>query len=154
MDYFLLKLVHVISATILFGTGLGSAFYMYMANKTNDIASIYFATRHVVIADWVFTTPSVIVQFVTGILLVNLMGYSLTSGWVLWALMLYFFSGICWIPVVWLQIKMRDMSKLALENNTKLPEKYWNMAFWWTLLGALAFPAVTVIFYLMIYRPS
>lgn len=153
MDYLLLKWIHVVSSTILFGTGIGSAFYMFMANRRKDIAGIYFATRHVVIADWMFTTPSVIVQLITGVALAHMLGLSLTSGWVLWALLLYFFAGACWVPVVWMQIKMRDMAKQALETNTALPDGYWRFDRWWVILGSLAFPAVMVIFWLMVVKP-
>ena len=152
MDYLLLKWIHVISSTILFGTGIGSAFYMFMANRRKDIASIYFATRHVVIADWIFTTPSVIIQLITGIALVDVAGYALFDGWVLWALVLYFFAGACWLPVVWIQIKMRDMAKEALDNGTELPARYWKMDRWWIILGSLAFPAIVGVFRLMVYK--
>ena len=82
MDYLLLKWIHILSSTILFGTGIGSAFYMFMANRRKDIAGIYFATRHVVIADWIFTTPAVIIQFLTGVALAHTIGLPLFEGWV------------------------------------------------------------------------
>lgn len=154
MDYLLLKYIHILSSTILFGTGIGSAFYMFMANRRKDIAAIYFATRHVVIADWLFTTPSVVVQLLTGMALAHTLGYELTEGWVLWALVLYFFAGACWLPVVWIQIKMRDMAKHALESGDSLPAHYWRMDKWWITLGSLAFPAIIGVFYLMVYKPE
>ncbi len=154
MDYLLLKYIHIISSTILFGAGVGSAFYLFMANRRKDVAGVYFATRHVVIADWVFTTPSVIIQLITGIALVHITGGELFEGWVLWALILYLFAGACWLPVVWMQIKMRDMAKHALDQGTDLPEYYWKMDKWWVILGSLAFPAVMIIFYLMVFKPE
>lgn len=154
MDYLLLKLIHILSATILFGTGIGSAFYMFMANRRKDIAGIYFATRHVVIADWIFTTPSVIVQLVTGIALAHTLGLSLTEGWVFWSLILYFFAGACWVPVVWMQIRMRDMARSALETGTALPDRYWRFDRWWIALGSLAFPAVVGVIALMVMKPD
>ncbi len=154
MDYLLLKLIHILSATILFGTGIGSAFYMFMANRRKDIAGIYFATRHVVIADWVFTTPSIIIQLISGVALAHVLGLPLIEGWVFWALVLYFFAGACWVPVVWMQIKMRDMAKVALETGSPLPERYWRLDRWWIILGSLAFPAVVAIIGLMVMKPS
>lgn len=154
MDYFLLKWIHIISSTILFGTGIGSAFLMFLANRRKDIHGIYFATRHVVLADWLFTTPSVIIQLLTGIGLVHVMGYNLSEGWIIGALALYFFAGACWLPVVWLQIKMRDMAKKAIDNDTDLPATYWRMDVAWVILGALAFPAIIIVFWLMVYKPS
>lgn len=154
MDYLLLKWIHILSATILFGTGIGSAFYMFMANRRKGAAAIYFAARHVVIADWLFTTPAVIIQLVTGIGLVHVGGYAYTDSWVMWGLILYFFAGACWLPVVWMQIKMRDMAKHALKTGEPLPERYWKMDRWWVILGSLAFPAIIIIFYLMVMKPA
>lgn len=154
MDYLLLKWIHIVSSTILFGTGIGSAFYMFMANRRKDIAGIYFAARHVVIADWLFTTPSVIIQLLSGVGLVHVMGYAWSDPWIKWGLMLYFFAGACWLPVVWMQIKMRDMAKAAIEAGTPLPEQYWKMDRWWIILGSLAFPAIIVVFWLMVSKPA
>jgi uncharacterized membrane protein len=153
MEYLIVKWIHVISSTILFGTGIGSAFYMFMANRSKNIASIYFATKNVVIADWLFTTPSVIIQLLSGLYLVHLGGFVLADNWIMWGLALYFFAGACWLPVVWMQIKMRDMAKLALESKTDLPARYWKFDKWWTILGSLAFPAIVVVFWLMVTKP-
>lgn len=154
MDYFWLKWIHILSSTVLFGTGIGSAFYMFMANRRKDIYGMYFATRHVVIADWLFTTPSIIIQLITGLLLTHSAGYELSEGWVLWALVLYVFAGLCWLPVVWIQIKMRDMAKDAYETSNDVPQNYWLMDKTWIALGGLAFPAIIIVFYLMVFKPD
>lgn len=154
MEYFWLKLIHIISATILFGTGVGSAFYLFMANRRKEVAAIYFATRQVVIADWLFTTPTVLIQLLTGLRLAQLMQYPLSSGWLFYSLILFFFVGACWLPVVWLQIKMRDYAALALAQNQSLPMHYWQIDRWWIILGSLAFPTMLIIFYLMVFKPA
>jgi uncharacterized membrane protein len=153
MDYILLKWIHIISSTVLFGTGIGSAFYMFMANHHKDTSNIYFVTRNVVVADWLFTTPAIIIQLLTGIGLVHVVNYSFTDKWILWGLVLYLFAGACWIPVVWMQIKMRDMAKESLATGVPLPERYWQMDRWWIILGSLAFPAIVVVFWLMVAKP-
>lgn len=153
MTYLILKYIHILSSTILFGTGVGSAFYMFMANRRKDIAGIYFATKHVVIADFIFTTPAVITQLVTGLWLLRITGYALTDSWIMWGLALYFFAGACWLPVVWLQIKMRDMAKSSLKTGEPLPQRYWQMDKWWITLGSLAFPAIMIVFWLMVSKP-
>ncbi len=154
MEYFWLKLIHIISSTILFGTGIGSAFYLFAANRHKEVAGIYFACRQVVIADWLFTTPAVIIQLATGLRLAHLMQYPITSGWIAYSLTLFFFVGTCWLPVVWLQIKMRDFAKQALTEGKDLPTTYWQIDRWWILLGSLAFPAMIIIFYLMVFKPN
>ena len=153
MDYLILKYIHIISSTILFGTGIGSAFYMFTANRRKNIENIYFTVKYVVIADWLFTTPAGIIQLISGTILVKIAGYEFTDLWIIWAYILYFFVLICWLPVVWMQIKMRDMAQHALKTNTKLPNKYWQMDRWWITLGSLAFPVVMVIFYFMVFKP-
>jgi len=147
MDYLTVKTIHIISSTILFGTGIGSAFYMLMANRRKDIAGIVFATRHVVIADWLFTMPAVIIQLITGIALMQIRGYGLNDKWIFYGLVLYFFAGACWLPVVWLQIKMRNIAKSAMSNKTELPAIYWKYDKWWLSLGFLAFPAIFPCYY-------
>ncbi|MEH6630761.1 MAG: DUF2269 domain-containing protein [Halopseudomonas aestusnigri] len=154
MEYLLLKWVHIISSTILFGTGIGSAFYMFMATRGRNLVVMNFAVRHVVIADWLFTTPAVIIQFLTGLALMQLGGYELADTWIYWGLALYLFAGICWLPVVWMQIKMRDLIALALETGVDLPKQYWVLNRWWTIFGSLAFPAVVIVFYLMVFKPD
>lgn len=154
MAYLLLKWIHILSATILFGTGIGSAFYMYVANRQKNISDIYFATRHVVIVDLVFVAPAVIIQLITGIGLVQTMGYAWTDSWIMWGLALYFFAGACWLPVVWMQIRMRDMAKSVLETGEPLPGRYWKMKRWWIILGSLAFPAIIIVFWLMVSKPT
>jgi uncharacterized membrane protein len=153
MDYLIVKWVHILSATILFGTGIGSAFYLFMANRKRNVANIHFAASQVVIVDFCFITPAVILQLATGLWLLRLTGYSLTEPWVAWGLVLYFFAGFCWLPVVWMQIKMRDMAKAALKSGAPLPEAYWRLDRWWILAGSLTFPAVVVVFYLMVVKP-
>jgi uncharacterized membrane protein len=154
MIYFLLKFIHIISSTILFGTGIGSAFYMFVANRKKEISGIYFATRNVVIADFIFTTPAIIIQIISGIFLVINVGYNFSDLWIKWGLILYFFTGACWLPVVWIQIQMRNMAKIALENKTVLPNRYWILDKYWIALGCLAFLAMMIIFYLMIVKPE
>jgi uncharacterized membrane protein len=154
MDYLIIKWIHIISSTILFGTGIGSAFYMFMANRSKNIHAIYFAVRHVVIADWLFTTPSVIIQLLSGLALMHSGGYSLSDAWIAGGLALYAFAGLCWLPVVWIQIKMRDIAKISLDQNIPLPLRYWHMNRWWILLGSLAFPAIVIVFYLMVFKVS
>ena len=154
MDYELLKWIHILSSTILFGTGIGSAFYMFMANRSKNLSAMYFAVRHVVVADWLFTTPSVIIQLLSGIGLLVTTGYDLSDTWVLWGIILYLCAGFCWLPVVWIQIRMRNMIKVALESDTDVPSEYWVFDRWWILLGSLAFPMIVVVFYLMVFKPD
>ena len=154
MDYLTLKTIHIISSTVLFGTGMGSAFFLFMANRRKEVAGIAFATRHVVIADWLFTTPSVVIQLVTGLALMQAGGYDITTHWIKWGLILYVVVGACWLPVVWIQIKMRNLAKQAMKNNSELPKQYWRYDKWWIILGSVAFPLVLVIFTLMIFKPQ
>ncbi len=154
MDFLLLKWIHIISSTILFGTGIGTAFYMFMANRRGNLSDIAFVTRHVVIADWLFTTPAVMVQLASGVAMAIMLDLEFAEGWIFWALVLYFFTGACWLPVVWMQIKMRKLARCAVANGEELPSEYWKMDKWWIALGSLAFPAVVAIFWLMVFKPD
>ncbi len=154
MLYLCVKWLHILSATVLFGTGVGTAFFMFMANLSREVKAIAFATRTVVIADWLFTTPAVIVQPLTGYMLMKLSGLPLTTRWLMAAMGLYVFAGACWLPVVWMQIRMKRLAAEALIAGTGLPPLYWRYNRWWLWLGSLAFPAVVAILWLMVAMPA
>ncbi|MFO1350045.1 MAG: DUF2269 domain-containing protein [Gammaproteobacteria bacterium] len=153
MDYVFAKWLHILSATFMFGTGFGTAFYMFWTNRSRDVRAIAVVNAQVVRADWWFTTPSVIVQPITGLYMAYLAGFPVWSGWIAWSLMLYFIAGACWLPVVWLQIKMRDMAAHAATANTALPNRYWRYERLWVALGIPAFAGLMVVYYLMVAKP-
>jgi len=154
IDPDILKLIHILSSTVLFGTGLGTAFHGLASNLRKDVAGIVIANRNVVLADWLFTTPAVIIQPVTGVLLAQARGWPLDSHWLLASIALYVFVGACWLPVVWLQIKMARMAEEALATRTALPERYHRYFRWWFALGWPAFIAMIGIFWLMVAKPQ
>jgi uncharacterized membrane protein len=152
--YFVLKFLHVIGATVLLGTGAGIAFFMLMAHRSGDVAVIAGTARMVVIADYLFTASAVVLQPVTGLLLVREVGYQLTDGWVAASIALYIFTGLFWLPVVWMQSKMRDLARDAAASGTPLPARYHRLFRTWFWFGFPAFAAVLTIFWLMITRPE
>lgn len=151
--YVVLKLVHVLSATLLFGTGLGTAFFMWFTHRGGDVASIATAARLTVRADWLFTTPAVIVQPLTGIALMRLIGYPLDAPWLVAAMALYVLAGACWLPVVVLQLRVRDLAAAALRERTPLPAAYHRCMRRWFALGWPAFLAMLATFWLMVAKP-
>jgi uncharacterized membrane protein len=153
MTYFILKFLHVIGGAVLLGTGAGIAFFMLMAHFTGKPVIISGVARIVVIADFVFTATAVIAQPITGIALAGHMGYALTDFWIFWSIVLYLVTGAFWLPVVWMQMRLRDLSEAATRNSTALPAAYHRLFWWWFAFGFPAFAAVLVIFWLMIARP-
>jgi uncharacterized membrane protein len=152
--YFVLKFLHVIGATVLLGTGAGIAFFMLLAHRGGDVRVIAGVARIVVIADYLFTATAVVAQPVTGILLARAAGYSLGEGWILASIALYLFTGAFWLPVVWMQSRMRSLAGLAAETGEPLPAEYHRLFRWWFAFGFPAFAAVLMIFWLMITRPE
>lgn len=152
MDYTLIKTLHILSMVLLFGTGLGSAFYKWMADRSGVLAHIAVTNRHVVLADWWFTTPTVIFQPLSGLWMVHLLGLPVSTPWVATSLGLYALAGACWLPVVWLQIRMRDLAAGALTAGTPLPPAYWRMARHWFWLGVPAFGAMVLVVALMVFK--
>jgi uncharacterized membrane protein len=151
MDYGLIKTLHILSATLLFGTGLGTAYFMWSANRTRDARVTAAVAKHVVRADWIFTLPTVIFQPISGIWLAQAAGYAWT-GWIGFSLALYGIAGACWLPVVWLQMRMRDMATDADKHNQPLPGRYWYYAQAWFWLGVPAFVAMVSVFFLMVLK--
>jgi uncharacterized membrane protein len=139
---------------VLLGTGAGIAFFLLMAHLTRNPATIAAVARIVVIADFVFTATAVIAQPVTGIALAEVAGYSLREGWIVLSILLYIFTGGFWLPVVWMQIRMRDLAATAEAAGQALPRSYYRLFYMWFSFGFPAFGAVLAIFWLMITRPT
>ncbi|MGE0385178.1 MAG: DUF2269 family protein [Gammaproteobacteria bacterium] len=154
MEYLWLKWLHILSATFLFGTGIGTAFYKWRADADADPVAQAAVMRAVVLADWVFTTPAIVVQPLTGLRMAWLAGYPIDRGWVAWALGLYLLAGACWLPVVWLQIRMREMAVQAARDRTPLPARYDAYRRTWFALGVPAFGALVLVFWLMVFKPA
>ena len=154
MSYLLLKWVHILSSTVLFGTGMGIAFFQFMTWRTGDVAAIARVTRLTVIADFVFTTPAVVVQLLTGFALLHLLSLPWTTGWVLGALALYALTGACWLPVVAIQVRLARLAATAHAGNQPLPPGFHRAMRLWFVLGWPAFLAVLAIFWLMVRKPA
>lgn len=152
--YFILKWLHVVSATILFGTGIGIAFFKWITDASGDVRAIRIVTERTVLADWIFTTPAVILQPLSGIGLVYVAGYPIMSGWIVYSILLYLLAGCCWVPVVWLQIRMCHIARQADHENAPLPALYWRYRRIWFWLGVPAFSALVIVFWLMVAKPD
>ena len=152
MSYTVLKTLHILSMVLLFGTGLGSAFYKWMADRSGNVAHIAVTNRHVVLADWIFTTPTVIFQPLSGLWMVYLLDMPLTTPWIAATLFLFFVAGVCWLPVVWLQIRMQKIAEEAVARETTLPLLYWRLARCWFWLGVPAFVAMVLVVALMVFK--
>ena len=139
MEYLILKWIHILSAILLFGTGLGSAFYKFFTDRSGDINAIAVTNRLVVTADWLITTPTIIIQPVTGFWILSLLNYTSWPIWIWLSLALYLLAGACWLPVVVLQIRMRDLASRQIAAGQTLDKSYWRMARTWFWLGVPAF---------------
>ena len=151
--YALLKTLHVIGAAVLLGTGAGIAFFMAMAHWTRDARLIAHTAGVVVIADALFTATAVLLQPITGAGLALMAGYDLASGWIVASLIIYLVAGGFWLPVVWIQLRLRDLARKAVATGTPLPARYHRLYGIWFAFGFPAFAAVIAIFWLMVARP-
>lgn len=154
MDIFILKWIHICSSMLLFGTGLGTAFFKFTADLGKDVRVMADTNRRVVLADWLFTTPTVIIQPLSGYALALQYGYPAGSPWLIASLLLYLLAGICWLPVVYLQIRMRDDCAAALASGQALNPRYWGDARTWFWLGVPAFLAMVAVIWLMVAKPA
>lgn len=150
--YLALKIVHIVSATLLFGTGLGIAYFMWSAHRSRSLEALRVTTRHVVRADWLFTAPAVMLQLVTGVWLMTRLGWGFDSGWFHAVIALFLLAGACWVPVVFIQYGLRTLAARATRWED-LPERYHQLFRWWVGLGIPAFLAVVVLFGLMVFKP-
>lgn len=150
----LLRLIHVIGATVLLGTGAGIAFFMVVARRTEDPKLIAHTAGTVVLADTIFTATAVVLQPISGYLLARSIGWSLTDGWIALSLILYVVTGLFWLPVVWIQIRLRDIARTAFDNSMPLPPEWFRLYRIWFACGFPAFFAVIAIFWLMLTKPN
>ncbi|MGC4024255.1 MAG: DUF2269 domain-containing protein [Mesorhizobium sp.] len=153
MSYILLKFLHVVGATVILGTGAGIAFFMLMAHLSRNAEFIGRTASVVVLADMLFTATAVILQPVTGYLLMQQLGLSFSEGWIALSLLLYVLAGVFWLPVVWIQMQMRNLALEAAATGAPLPQRYHRLFRIWFVFGFPGFGAVVVIIWLMIAKP-
>ena len=154
MLYLTLKYLHIIGASVLLGTGAGIAFFMLLAHRTGNPVVIAGVARIVVIADFLFTATAVVAQPLTGLALVWHLGYSLSEHWIVLSILLYVVTGAFWLPVVWMQMEMRNLAVAAVAKGEPLPQRYHNLFWTWFAFGFPAFASVLAIYWLMIARPD
>ncbi len=141
------------SAILLLGTGLGSAFYAMRVNRSGNLHSIRFVLKNIILADWLFTVPPIVLIPVTGVWLMRINGYPFSTLWIWLSLVLFVVAGLCWMPAAILQYKMKAISEQS-QDKESLPATYWKYERLWSLLGIIAFPAMIAIFTLMIFKPG
>jgi uncharacterized membrane protein len=149
----IVKTIHILSSTVLIGTGAGIAFFMLCSRWTDNLHEKFYAARFTVLADFVFTLPAVILQPVTGYWLVRNGGYDMTALWLKLTYALYLLAGACWLPVVWMQIQFRKMLAEAVKTGAPLPDRYHRLFRLWICLGIPAFSGLVVVFFLMVMKP-
>ena len=152
--YLTVKLIHILSGAVLFGTGMGIAFFMVWANRTRDPRTIAGVARIVVVADMIFTATAVVVQPLSGLWLIHLQGYSLWEPWLVVAYALYALTGACWLPVVWIQLRLARLAEEAASKALPLPPRYDRLYRLWFALGFPAFAAVMGIYAMMVFKPA
>ncbi len=154
MDWYpIVKTLHILSSTILFGTGIGIAFFMFRSMFTDNLHEKRYAMRNTVLADWLFTLPAVIVQPLSGAALVYMLGYRWDDLWLLLTYTIYVVAGLCWLPVVWIQLQLSGLLAASVGEGTALPERYFKLFRMWCLLGLPAFFGLIIVFYLMVAKP-
>ena len=152
--YFLVKFLHVLGAIVILGTGIGIAFFMLMAHRSGEAAFIARTAATVVVADMLFTATAVILQPVTGYMLMTLSSTNFAERWLATSLMLYVVAGLFWVPVILMQIEMRDLARLAIAQQQQLPPRYFALFRRWFCFGIPGFGSVMIILWLMIAKPQ
>ncbi|WP_447729146.1 DUF2269 family protein [Pseudoxanthomonas suwonensis] len=152
MDLVTVKFLHVLSSTFLFGTGVGTAFYLLFISRTRDPAVIAPVARLVVVADWMFTATTIVFQPLSGLYLARGRDIPLSTPWLYWSLVLFVVAAACWLPVVWLQMRLRDIAVAAAARGRELPVQYARVLGAWTALGFPALFSFLAIFYMMVAR--
>ncbi len=151
--YQVVKTLHIISATVLFGTGIGIAFFMFRSHFAADLEAKLFATRTTVVADYLFTAPAAILQPATGVWLIWHGGFGWAEAWLVATYAIYVVAGLCWLPVVWIQARLRNMAAASAASRQPLPPAYDRLFRIWFALGWPAFIGLVIVFFLMVIKP-
>lgn len=154
MEYVIAKWLHILSSTLLFGLGLGTAFHFFTVSRSRDPRAIAVMANSMVLADWLFTTTTIVFQPLSGLYLMSVMNLPITTPWILWSFALYLLAGACWAPVVWIQMRMRKIAYAAVAHGHDVGPEFWRLRRIWTALGIPAFLALVIVFYLMVAKPS
>lgn len=152
--YLIVKTLHILSSTILFGTGIGIAFFMVRSHFTDNLHEKFYAARNTVLADYLFTLPAVIIQPITGFMLIEMVGYGWHDLWLSLTYGIYLMAGLCWLLVVWIQIQLKTMVAASIDQNIPLPARYHKLFKLWFLLGWPAFIGLVCVFFLMVIKPT
>lgn len=152
--YEVVKWVHIVSSTVLFGTGLGTAFHMWMTFRRGSAVEVAASARNTVIADWLFTLPAGLLQPLSGVALIYLTGRDGLEPWLMVSYVLYALAMACWIPVVAIQIKVARIARLAAETGRDCPDELRTLMRIWFALGWPAFISLLLIFWLMVSKPE
>ncbi len=152
--YFWIKTFHVIGAAVLLGTGFGSAFFKLWADRSKDLPAMTFTAKTVVMVDWIFTAPAVMLQLLTGLAMVWLGGFSLTEAWLVLTMGFFVLTGLCWLPALYIQIRCRDMAMESSRSGAALPDEYRRLSRLWFWLGVAGFTSVWIIVGLMVMKPA
>lgn len=153
MEYLIAKWLHILSSTFLFGTGVGSAFYLLFTSLSRDVRAVATVARLVVKADWLFTATTIVFQPLSGLWMAHRVGFPLDSRWLAWSIALYLLATACWLPVIVLQMRLRDLAAAAAREGTALPPRYWRLLRIWVALGFPALFAFLAVFWLMVAKP-
>lgn len=149
-----LRWAHILGACVLIGTGAGIAFFMLKARQSRDPAIVAHVAGTVVLADFLFTATAVVVQPLTGVMLARAIGWPLDSRWIILSVGLYILIGLCWLPVVWIQLRLRDLARSAVAAGEPLPPRWFRLYRLWFILGIPAFTAILLLLWLMVTRPA
>ena len=153
--FLLVKTLHILSSVLMVGTGFGTAFYLFWANRSGSVAAQAVVSKWVIKADWWFTTPAVVFQPLSGLWLAHYLGVPWSATWIWLTLLLYAMAGACWLPVVYLQLKMAKLADEAWQTGANtVPPVYHRYARWWEYLGYPAFCAMVVVYFLMVMKPN
>lgn len=147
------KWIHVLSSTVLFGTGLGAFFFLFMAHRTRDPRIIASVAGIAVVTNLIFTLTAGLIQPVTGGILMAMMELTM-APWIISALSLFVLVGACWIPVVLIQLRIKHLAERAVAAGAGLPAEYDRLYRIWAGLGAVVLVAMIAIFYLMLAQPA
>jgi uncharacterized membrane protein len=154
--YLALKALHVFAVVLFVGNIVTGIFWKTHAERTRDARLIAHAFEGLTASDRWFTIPAVFLIIASGVLAaiegrLSLLG----TGWILWSIVLFAFSGIVFMAwVAPLQRRIASFARAAERAGQLDWAAYRKLAQRWEVTGALAVLAPLGALALMVMKPD
>ncbi|MDQ0115862.1 DUF2269 family protein [Paenibacillus harenae] len=145
--------LHLLGVLLMAGNIITAAFWKIRADLAGNPIVIHQAAKNVMIADYAFTIPGLVMIIVSGGAMASESGVTWTGiNWLTLSLILLSVTGIIWLAIlIPLQRKMIRSSADGIKTGT-ISAEYRRASRQWAIYGVAATLLPIIILYLMVMK--